>query len=107
VLEGEIELHTADETVTLGPGAFANAPRGVPHTFRVTSETPARWLVVSSPAGFEAVVDEYGEPAGADELPVLDAPPDVARLVAVAARHGIEILGPPGMLPRDLPAGAA
>ena len=107
VLEGELELHTADKTVTLGPGGFRTAPRGVPHTFRVTSDGPARWLVLSSPAGFEAFVDEYGEPAAADELPVLDAPPDVERLVAVAARHGIEILGPPGMLPRDLPARAA
>jgi len=107
VLDGEITLHTPDESVTLGPGEFRNAPRGVPHTFAVTSAAPARWLVVSSPAGFEAFVDEYGEPARADALPVLDAPPDVERLVAVAAKHGIEILGPPGMLPRDLPARAA
>jgi mannose-6-phosphate isomerase-like protein (cupin superfamily) len=107
VLEGELTLHVDDGAVTLGPGAFCNAPRGVPHTFRVTSDAPARWLVVSSPAGFEAFVTEYGEPAAAEELPVLDGPPDVERLVAVAARHGIEILGPPGMLPRDLPARAA
>jgi mannose-6-phosphate isomerase-like protein (cupin superfamily) len=107
VLEGELTVHTADEVVPLGPGAFLNAPGGVPHTISVTSDAPARWLVVSSPAGFEAFVTEYGEPAAADELPVLDGPPDVERLVAVAGRHGIEILGPPGMLPRDLPAGAA
>src|ERR671921_820225 len=49
-----LELYTPDETVTLGPGAFRTAPRGVPHTFRVTSDGAARWLVLSSPAGFEA-----------------------------------------------------
>jgi mannose-6-phosphate isomerase-like protein (cupin superfamily) len=107
VLEGELTLHTADDAVTLGPGAFCNAPRGVAHTIRVTSDAPARWLVVSSPAGFEAFVTELGVPAAAEELPVLDSPPDVERLVSVAARHGIEILGPPGLLPRDVVGGAA
>ena len=107
VLEGELTLHTGDDTVTLRPGAFCNALRGVPHTFRVTSGAPARWLVVSSPAGFDAFVAEFGVPAAAKELPVLDGAPDVERLVAVAARHGIEILGPPGLLPRDVVAGAA
>jgi len=107
VLEGEITVFTPDDEVVLGPGAFVNAPRGVPHTFRVSGPGPARWLVTSAPAGFEAFVREYGEPAARDELPVLEGPPDVERLVATAARHGIEILGPPGMLPAELPARAA
>jgi mannose-6-phosphate isomerase-like protein (cupin superfamily) len=107
VLEGEITVYTPDEEVVLGPGAFLNAPRGVPHTFRVSSPERARWLVTSSPAGFEAFVRDYGQPAARDELPLLDGPPDVERLVAIAAGHGIEILGPPGMLPAELPARAA
>jgi len=28
--------------------------------------------------------------------PPLDAPPDMARLLPIGARNGIEILGPPG-----------
>ena len=107
VLDGELTLYTPDDELVLRPGAFFNAPRGVPHTFRVSEPGPARWLVTSAPAGFEAFVREYGEPAARDELPVLDGPPDVERLVATAARHGIEILGPPGMLPAELPARAA
>ncbi|MEA2324886.1 MAG: hypothetical protein QOD81_4736 [Solirubrobacteraceae bacterium] len=103
VLDGELTVWAGEaDAVVLRPGDFLNAPRGVAHTFRVTSDAPARWLVTSAPAGFEAFVREFGDPAAADELPVLDGPPDVERLVRIAARHGIEILGPPGMLPAEL-----
>jgi mannose-6-phosphate isomerase-like protein (cupin superfamily) len=107
VLDGELTVYTPDDEVVLGPGRFLHAPRGIPHTIRVSSPGPARWLLTSSPAGFEEFVREFGEPAQRDELPVLDGPPDVERLVATAARHGIDILGPPGMLPAELPARAA
>src|SRR4051794_15747084 len=120
VLEGEITVFTPGDEVVLGPGGFVNAPRGVPHTFRVSGPGPARWLVTSAPAGFEAFVRDYGEPAASggfgaasgdppprEGLPAPDGPPDVDRLAAPAARHGIEILGPPGMLPAELPARAA
>jgi mannose-6-phosphate isomerase-like protein (cupin superfamily) len=107
VLEGEITVWAGDEETVLGPGDFLNAPRGVPHTFRVTSTRPARVLVTSAPARFDAFVREFGTPAERDELPVLDSPPDVERLVATAARHGVEILGPPGMLPAQLAAAEA
>jgi mannose-6-phosphate isomerase-like protein (cupin superfamily) len=104
VLEGEITVYAGEQETVVGPGAFLNAPRGVPHTFRVTSAEPARMLVTSAPARFDAFVRDVGEPAARDELPVLDGPPDVERLVAIAARHGIEILGPPGLLPAQLAA---
>lgn len=104
VLEGEITVYVGDEETVVPAGRFLNAPRGVPHTFRVSSPDRARVLVTSSPARFDAFVREYAEPASRDELPVLDSPPDVERLVAVAARHGVEILGPPGMLPAALAA---
>lgn len=32
---------------------------------------------------------------------------DPAHVAAVAARHGIELLGPPGVLPRELEAATA
>src|ERR1700694_5287829 len=40
VLEGEILLHIDGEERSLGSGGVAVAPRGVPHAFLVTSETP-------------------------------------------------------------------
>jgi quercetin dioxygenase-like cupin family protein len=88
VLDGEITLYLPGREVTLGAGEFFLAPRGVPHTRRV-GNTAARVLVLSTPAGFEAFV---GEVAALD-----DRSPEA--LGAAAARHGIEMLGPPGMTP--------
>jgi mannose-6-phosphate isomerase-like protein (cupin superfamily) len=104
VLEGELSVHTAEGTRVLGPGMAFNAPAGEPHTIEVTSDGPARWTVVSSPAGFERFVRALGRPAEREELPVLEGPPDVDRLVAVAAEHGITFVGPPGTRPEVLAA---
>lgn len=88
VLDGEMTLFLPGQEITLGPGDYAIAPRDVPHTYRV-GDRPARWLVTSSPAGFERFV--------ADVAALEQVDPDT--LTAVAAEHGIEILGPPGALP--------
>jgi hypothetical protein len=50
-------------------------------------------LVLSDPAGFVEFVREYGVEAPRGELPPA-AEPDVPRLVAIAAKHRIEIIGP-------------
>jgi quercetin dioxygenase-like cupin family protein len=100
VLEGELTLWVGDAMHVLRAGEGMLAPRGVPHTVRA-GDGGGRWLVTSTPAGFEAFVRAVGssEPT--------TAPPDLSELARVAAEHGIEILGPPGMLPADLEARAA
>jgi hypothetical protein len=70
----------------------------VPHSYRVESEE-ARWLVINTPAGFDAFVREAAEPAPADALPPAGRPFDPAVLGQAAAQVGIEILGAPGDLP--------
>jgi quercetin dioxygenase-like cupin family protein len=102
VLGGELSLFVGGEHLRLGPGQAALAPRGVPHSYRVETDE-ARWLVITTPAGFESFVREVAEPARADALPPPGPPPDPAALGQAAARAGIEILGPPGTLPA--PAG--
>jgi hypothetical protein len=57
-------------------GAAAFAPAGVPHTFRVESDT-ARMLFLSTPAGIEDYVRALSEPA---EWPWLQPPPDGPRV---------------------------
>jgi quercetin dioxygenase-like cupin family protein len=91
VLEGRVTLFLGEQAIELEAGACALAPRGVPHTYRVGTDG-ARWLVVGSPAGFEAFVREVAAAPGADPSAVAE----------VAARHGIELLGPPGKLPTEL-----
>jgi hypothetical protein len=74
-----------------GPGWFVRIPHGVAHGFRV--KTALKMLVLSDPAGFVEFVREFGVDAPRRELPPCVAP-DVPRLVAVGAKHGIEVLGP-------------
>ena len=101
VLEGEVTFWAGDVEHRLGPGEFVLGPKGVPHTYRVTSEAPARFIVTSSTGEFAAFVQAYGVPAERRELPEPGAP-DVERLGRLAVAHGIDLLGPPGMLPADL-----
>ena len=88
VLEGEVTFYLPGREIVAGPGVCVVGPRGIPHAYRV-GDQPARWLVMSNPAGFERFVADVAELDQADP----------AVLTAVAAQHDIEILGPPGMLP--------
>jgi quercetin dioxygenase-like cupin family protein len=98
VIDGELSLFAAGRQLTLAAGEAAFAPRDVPHTYRVESDE-ARWLVITTPAGFESFVRNVSEPAPADELPEAGRPFDPAVLAQAAAEVGIELLGPPGTLP--------
>jgi mannose-6-phosphate isomerase-like protein (cupin superfamily) len=102
VIEGEQTIWVGDDVHVLGPGDCAHGPRGVPHTFQVTGTTELHGLVTMLPAGFEDFVRSFGTPASEHRLPVLDGPPDIARAAQLAAEHGIELLGPPGMTPAEL-----
>jgi AraC-like DNA-binding protein len=92
VIDGELSLFVGGQQLILGAGQAALAPRAVPHAYRVESEE-ARWLLVTTPAGFESFVREVAEPAPADELPPAGRPQDPAVLAQAAAKIGIEILG--------------
>jgi quercetin dioxygenase-like cupin family protein len=96
VLDGELTFWVDGEVTVAPAGSFVYGPRGLPHTFVVSSEQ-ARFLLVTEPAGFETFVRTLAEPAERAIPPAATEPPDVARLAAVAAEHGLEILGPPGI----------
>lgn len=93
LLEGAMTVTCDGRTWDLAPGAFALLPRGLVHSFTVRGETPARMLQFTLPAGFERFAAEVGEAAREPVLPP-PAPPDVEALLAAAARHHIEIVGP-------------
>jgi quercetin dioxygenase-like cupin family protein len=99
VLDGELELYIADrESVSVGPGQAAFAPRGVPHAYRVTSHDQARWLVACTGTSFARLVRDTSVSATSFTLPV-DPRFDLEEIASISARNGIEILGPPGTLP--------
>jgi len=97
VTEGELTFWVGGQVIAAPAGSFVYGPRDIPHTFAVSSEQ-ARFLLVTEPAGFEAFMRQVGEPAQALTTPPPPSePPDPARLAAIAAEYGIEILGPPGI----------
>ena len=103
VIDGELSVWIGEADVRiLVAGDVARAPRGIPHTFEVTGSGDLHGLLTMLPAGFEDYVRSFGTPAQTHDLPVLDGPPDIARASELAAEHGIELLGPPGMRPTDL-----
>ena len=112
VLEGEptawlVEPECADDASdspawvktrgrSCGAGDVVFAPGGLPHTFRVESDT-ARMLVLSTPAGIEDMVRGLAEPA---QWPWLQPPPEgprVApeRIASVERQTGMIRHGPP------------
>jgi mannose-6-phosphate isomerase-like protein (cupin superfamily) len=93
ILEGAVTARVGDVRVALGPGDFAFGPRGVPHGYRVTGSGPARLLMMTGDRDFAEFVRELSDPAAGDTLPP-PSEPDLERILAAAARHGIELLGP-------------
>jgi quercetin dioxygenase-like cupin family protein len=99
VLEGEFTFYVGDTRMSLPAGSFAFGPKGVPHTF-IAETNAARALVGFAPFQFEGFLHEVGEPATERVLPPpLTSPPDMARLIEIGKRNGLEILGPPGPPP--------
>lgn len=97
VLEGELTLWIGGRVIKAPTGSFVYGPRGIPHTFTVSSPR-ARFLLGAEPAGFENFMRALAEPAKALSIPPpTSEPPDFQRLASVAAEYGIEILGPPGI----------
>lgn len=89
VIAGEVRFTVDGVTTVAGAGDFTFAPRGVPHGYEVTSDE-ADLLVLANPGGIERFFREVGAPAPEAVLPEPTAP-DIERVVATAARHGIEV----------------
>jgi quercetin dioxygenase-like cupin family protein len=88
VLEGEMAFVCDGKWMKGGPGTYVFGPREIPHGFKVVGSIPARMRLLCTPAGFESFVLELS-------VPINDlTPPDMAKLMAVAAKYQIDILGP-------------
>jgi quercetin dioxygenase-like cupin family protein len=90
VLEGGYRVFVGDDVVSASPGTWVWGPRGVPHGYQVHSAR-GRHLSLVMPGGFEAFFEEVATIATPDADPRSEMP----RLAAVAARYGVELLGPP------------
>lgn len=89
ILDGQVAFIVDGKWLTAGPGTYVFGPREIPHGFRVNGPSPAKMLLLCSPAGFERFVFDLSQPIS--DPP---APPDMAKLMAAAAKYNIDILGP-------------
>ena len=93
ILEGSATFQIGDRTVEARAGDYLLGPRDVPHKFDTGSEG-CRMLFIMTPAGFEGLVREMGEPAGSPTLPPMsDKEPDLERVARIAEKYGCELLG--------------
>jgi quercetin dioxygenase-like cupin family protein len=90
VVEGQVVVRVDGETFEMGPGDMVNMPRGTPHGFRATGDSPARALFTID----LALTSDYETMfAGMVGL----APTDLDRLRTLCAANGCEVLFPPVM----------
>jgi quercetin dioxygenase-like cupin family protein len=89
VLEGGLSVRMGDEEFEAPTGSFVFQPRGIPHTFRTSSEG-ARVLLFVVPSGFEGYFRTLSRPAGAMTLPPPrpPSPEQMAQMEAALADHG-------------------
>ncbi|MEP6762518.1 MAG: cupin domain-containing protein [Sporichthyaceae bacterium] len=87
VLEGEYLMFIGDEQQLCPPGSFVYVPRGLPHTFKVTSPAPGKKLNLFTPAAMVGFFEELAaaEAAGTATPSLLDE---------IAAHSEMEVLGP-------------
>jgi quercetin dioxygenase-like cupin family protein len=102
LLEGTMTYRAGDETYRLGAGHFIYLPRGVPHAFRITGTSPARFLSLDVPGGLMDLYDAVGLPAAERRLPGTDGrslEEEIPRWNDMSPRFGVRVVGPP--LPSD------
>lgn len=90
ILEGQLEFRIGDRgdrRIVATPGSLVFAPRGIPHTYKNVGATPARALVIISPAGLENFFDERN--ALQKEIPTTD-PSYAPRDKALSEKYGLE-----------------
>jgi quercetin dioxygenase-like cupin family protein len=87
ILEGQLRFRLDDQLESAPAGSFVYVPRGTPHCFQNDGETPARILVIFTPAGMERFFERFAA------LP----PAEVASgaFATIGAEVGMDVLGPP------------
>jgi quercetin dioxygenase-like cupin family protein len=97
VLEGSYEFTLERdgqlETIVAGAGSSVAVPPDVAHTFKNSTEAPARLLFVHQPAALEEFFEEFGVPVTRPgEAPDDLEPPDFAAMGAALERNGVHVV---------------
>jgi quercetin dioxygenase-like cupin family protein len=87
VLEGRVEFHVGDETVTAEAGTVVYAPRNVAHAFHVVGSGPALIQITMTPGGLEKMVEEIIQVVGNT-----GTPPDRQKIEAICDKFGVKFM---------------
>ena len=100
VLDGNLHVVCDGRVFEATAGTTLFLPRRTLHGFIVTSG-PARFLTIHTPGGFDAFTLEAGHEVELNDssLPTGLTRPTREELTTIAAKYGIEIVGPPPALP--------
>lgn len=93
VIDGRMTVVVGERALSLNTGDYAFGPRGIPHGFRIEGTKPTRVLLMTNGGAFAEFVREASEPA-LDATPPAPSESDLPKLVAMAERYGLSILGP-------------
>ncbi len=92
VLSGELTFVSDGQRFVAGPQTYIGLPRGTLHSFKNEAQQPATALIFVAPGGLERMFEEAGtmltDPSARPSPPT---PDDIARLLKLAPRYGIEI----------------
>ncbi|HVW81926.1 MAG TPA: cupin domain-containing protein [Mycobacteriales bacterium] len=95
MLEGEAFIACGDRSWTARQGSYVVLPQGVEHTFRVTSTTPAKLLLIHADDSFLRFIAAVGTPTEDRQLPPDDVPtPDFEAVNAAWEANGGRFTGP-------------
>jgi hypothetical protein len=86
VVEGRVSFFKDGEWQEVTSGTAAFMPRGVVHTFKNVGAGPLRMLISTSPSGFETF---FARCAGEFAKPGV---PNMERIIAISAEHGIHFV---------------
>lgn len=93
VLQGSLRVTASERSVDVMAGGFANIPRGTPHAIRNITSSPAKAVLVVTPACFEAMLAEIGAPISDPTAPKA-AGDLLERLATAAPKYGVEFERP-------------
>ncbi|MBD2182105.1 cupin domain-containing protein [Aerosakkonema funiforme] len=92
LLEGELLIESGEKSFTATPGSFVLAPKGIPHTYRNLTTSPAKMLAIITPANAGEFFEKAGVPATNKFTPPPPPEPEkIEELIAIAQQHNIEI----------------
>jgi quercetin dioxygenase-like cupin family protein len=97
ILDGEIELIFRGEAQRASAGSTVNIPANAPHSFKNSSDKPARLLCMCSPSGQEEFFMAVGDPvdsrtAPPPKLSKAEQAERVQRAKALSAKYRTELL---------------